>query len=594
MGLANFSQRFIAEFATKTQPLRELTKKDTPWCWEAEHEKAFEKLKAALTTDTTMSYFDPLEHTEVIVDASPVGLGAILTQRGDAGLRIISYASRALTPVEQRYSQVEREALGVVFGCEKFHLYLYGSPFAVITDTKPLVPLYNNPRSKPPARIERWVLRLQQYDMIVKYRPGANNPADYCSRHPLTTTEESRAEKMAEEYINFIVENASPIAISVDDIKKETLQDSEMQLVAETIHTGKWQKLITKDTPTHSPFRAYHKIKEELCTTPNRDVVLRGTRIVMPPSLRARAIELAHEGHQGLVKSKKLLRTKTWFPKVDQMMAERIDKCIACQANTPPPRPEPLQMSDTPEHAWQEVSADFYGQFQSGIYLLVMIDGYSRYPIVEVVNSTSANTVIPVFDKVFSMMGIVSVLKTDNGPPFNSHQFKAFATNMGFKHQRITPIWPQANGEAERFMRNLGKVTRSAVIEGRPWRQEMYKFLRNYRATPHSSTGIAPATALFGREMKIKLPATISHPQTVELDHALKENDKDAKMKMKRYADRKRHAKSRAIVPGNAVLVRQRKRDKLTSPFDHRPYTVIQKKGTLITAQRGDRNITRN
>ena len=120
------------------------------------------------------------------------------------------------------------------------------------------------------------------------------------------------------------------------------------------------------------------------------------------------------------------------------------------------------------------------------------------------------------------------------------------------------------------------------------------KLHRTYRATPYSSKGIAPATALFGREMKTKLPATISHPQTVELEHALKENDKEAKMKMKRYADRKRHAKSRAIVPGTAVLVRQRKRDKLTSPFDHRPYTVIQKKGTMITAQRGDRNITRN
>ena len=84
------------------------------------------------------------------------------------------------------------------------------------------------------------------------------------------------------------------------------------------------------------------------------------------------------------------------------------------------------------------------------------------------------------------------MLKTDNG----SHQFKTFATNMGFKHQRITPIWPQANGEAEIFMRNFGKVTRSAVIEGRPWRHEMYKFLRNYRATPHSSTGIAQVTTL--------------------------------------------------------------------------------------------------
>ena len=181
------------------------------------------------------------------------------------------------------------------------------------------------------------------------------------------------------------------------------------------------------------------------------------------------------------MKSKKLLRTKTWFPKVDQIMAERIDKCIPCQANTPPPRPEPLQMSDTPEHAWQEVSADFYGPFQSGIYLLVMIDGYSRYPIVEVVNSTSAKFEYRHTSVRQSVLDDghcnLSVLKTDNGPPFNSHHFKAFATNMSFKHQRITPIWPQANGEAERFMRNLGKVTRSAVIGGRPWRQEMYKLI---------------------------------------------------------------------------------------------------------------------
>ena len=91
-----------------------------------------------------MSYFGPLEYTDVIVHASLVGLRTILTQRGDAGdagLRIISYAGRALTPVEQRYSQVEREALGVVSGCEKFHMYLKGSPLAIITDTKLLVQL---------------------------------------------------------------------------------------------------------------------------------------------------------------------------------------------------------------------------------------------------------------------------------------------------------------------------------------------------------------------------------------------------------------------------------------------------------------------
>ena len=139
--------------------------------------------------------------------------------------------------------------------------------------------------------------------------------------------------------------------------------------------------------------------------------------------------------------------------------------------------PRTLQMSDTSGYPWQEISADFYGPFQSGVYMLVMIDGFSRYPVVEVVHSTSTNSIIPAFDKVFSMLEIPEKLKTDNGPLFNSHQFHTFAKHMGFKHQRVTLFCTQANGEAERFLRNFGKVMKAALIEGKSWRQELYKFL---------------------------------------------------------------------------------------------------------------------
>lgn len=124
-----------------------------------------------------MSYYDQNKSTEVVVDASPVGLGAILSQEG----KIVAYASRSLTQVEQRYSQTEREALAIVWSCEHFHLYIYGSRFTLVTDHKPLESIFNNPKSKPPARIERWRLRLQAYDFHVKYKKGADNPADYMS-----------------------------------------------------------------------------------------------------------------------------------------------------------------------------------------------------------------------------------------------------------------------------------------------------------------------------------------------------------------------------------------------------------------------------
>ena len=103
-------------------------------------------------------------------------------------MHIIAYASRSLTEVEKRYSQTEREALAVIWGCEYFHIYIYGKPVVVSTDHKSLVAIFNKPRSKPPARVERWTLRLQPYQATIVYKKGEENPADFMSRHPQPAT----------------------------------------------------------------------------------------------------------------------------------------------------------------------------------------------------------------------------------------------------------------------------------------------------------------------------------------------------------------------------------------------------------------------
>ena len=136
-----------------------------------------------------MSYFDPKKETCLIVDASPHGLGAILCQTKQEtpeDIKVIAYGSRALTNVESRYSQTEREALAIVWGCEHFHLHIHGQKVRVVTDHKPVQLIWSNPSSKPPARIERWGLRLQPYDLEIVYRPGKDNPADTC--HAIQST----------------------------------------------------------------------------------------------------------------------------------------------------------------------------------------------------------------------------------------------------------------------------------------------------------------------------------------------------------------------------------------------------------------------
>ena len=137
-------------------------------------------------------------------------------------------------------------------------------------------------------------------------------------------------------------------------------------------------------------------------------------------------------------------------------------------------------MTPLPNGPWEKVKGDFYGPIPSGEYMLLLIDEYSRFPVIEIVKSTASNTVIPVIDKVFSNFGIPDVLTTDNGPPFNGNEIRQFAEYMGFKHRKVTPLWPKSNSQPENFNKNLKKILQTAKIEKRNWRQELYKFLRNF------------------------------------------------------------------------------------------------------------------
>ena len=162
---------------------------------------------------------------------------------------------------------------------------------------------------------------------------------------------------------------------------------------------------------------------------------------------------------------------------------------------------EPLKMSPLPTEVFSELSCDFLGPLPgTEQYLCVIIDDYSQFPVVEVINSTSASAVISVLDKLFSFIETIpTVIRTDNGQPFNGQDWVNFAEHMGFKHRRVTPIWPRGNGEAERFMRTVMKSVSIAHVQGKNWRHQLNIFLRDYRQTPHSSTGKPPGEILFNR-----------------------------------------------------------------------------------------------
>ena len=118
-----------------------------------------------------MAYYEVGVETEVVVDASPVGLGAFLTQRKRGGHISVIYISRALSPVKAEVQPERTGRLAIRWACERLRMYFAGARFKIITDHKPLEFIFNNSSSKPPVRIERWCMYLQEFDFTVEYRP---------------------------------------------------------------------------------------------------------------------------------------------------------------------------------------------------------------------------------------------------------------------------------------------------------------------------------------------------------------------------------------------------------------------------------------
>ena len=303
LGLANYSSRFIPHFATLSEPPRRLTRKEKPFEFGPE-QKSFECLKQKMAEACTLAYFDKNALTKIITDASTVGLGAVLVQEQDSAWTPVCYASRSLTRCEQRYSQTEKEALGVVWACERFHVYVYGMKFIVEIHHKPLEVIYG-PRSRPCARIERWVLILQPYDFSEIHRPGRENIADPLSRLLHGRVQPDNHQRCTEEYVRFVAVSATPTALTTREIEEASADDEELKEVRKAIATGQFEKC-----------RQYMTVAGELYVI--GQLVLRGTRITIPSKLQPRTLALAHEGHLGVVGSKQNLRTKVWWPGMDK------------------------------------------------------------------------------------------------------------------------------------------------------------------------------------------------------------------------------------------------------------------------------------
>ena len=218
---------------------------------------------------------------------------------------------------------------------------------------------------------------------------------------------DSEEHYVAQDYVNYVCKQAVPKAMTLQEIKLELEKNISPQALIKAIETDQW---------IHPEVQEYRNVKDELLVY--QGTVLRGNRIVVPKVLRDRAVNLAHIGHQGIAKPKRLIRQKIWFLAVEKMVKDKVDSCLPYQAATTSKaeRLEPPRMTMLPNIPWKELTMDFPRPLPCGEYLTVVIDKYSCFPEVETVTSTSAKSTIRKLIAVFSRQRIPDVPKSDNEP----------------------------------------------------------------------------------------------------------------------------------------------------------------------------------
>ncbi|KAI3723340.1 hypothetical protein L2E82_34842 [Cichorium intybus] len=571
LGLAGYYRRFGENFSSIAVPLTKLTKKGEKFTWAEKQQEAFQRLKQALCEAPVLTLPQSGEEYVIYSDASRVGLGCVLMQKG----RVIAYASCQLKDAEKKYPVHDLELAAVVLALKLWRHYLYGVKFVVYTDHKSLKYLFDQKELN--MRQQRWMDLLKDFDFEIRYHPGkANVVADALSQKeaPLKVTSACMgvASRLPE-----LIRLAQEEACKPEHVKSERMVGYLKHLEENA------QKLKT--------FRG---------------------RIWVPKQGEARnlLLEDAHCSryavHPGSTKMYRTLKPLYWWPEMKRDVGRYVERCLTClqvKSNHQKPYGE-IQPLPIPEKKWDHITMDFVTKLprtpRGHDSVWVIVDRLTKSAqFIPISEKYKVDQLAKIYiDEVLCRHGLPASIVSDRDSRFTSHFWQSLQKRLGSKVLMSTAYHPQTDGQSERTIQTLEDMLRTCVIDfGGSWEDHLPLVEFAYNNSYHSSIQMAPYEALYGApcrtptcwnevgEKPLAGPEIVA--QTEEKIKLIRENLKVAQNRQKQYADKR--VKPIKFQVGDMVmlkvspwkgLIRFGKKGKLSPRFIG-PFRISQRVGAV-------------
>ena len=643
LGFVGYYRRFIRNFSQIARPLYEVTtgvpskRNKIKICpgfrWGPEQEDAFKKLKDLVTSAPVLAFANFNKPFILHTDASAESLGACLYQQQDDNTeRPIAFASRGLSPSERNYPAYKLEFLSLKWAVtDKFHDYLYGVPFQVITDNNPLTYIFTT--AKLDATSQRWVSVLSNYQFSIEYRSGKlNQDADGLSR--IRWPEALNIQHVSCNSVQALL-SASTLPAGCSEalvMSHKAIQDIEGLYIGK--HTSRdWARIHHRD-PTISQvvqhlqgakvqnfqhneaFQSFLREKDKL-------VIVKGVlyrkrlcdniikfQLVLPEEYRKAALQGCHDqvGHLGRDRTLELLRDRYFWPGMTKEASDYVAHCERCIRRKIPPNRAPL-INISSSFPLELVCIDYLSleSCKGGIEdILVVTDHFTKYAQAYPTKGQQATTVAKVlYDNFFMHYGFPAKLHSDQGRQFEGKVIAALCDLAGIEKTRTSPYHPMGNGLTERFNRTLINMLGTLDPNQKSdWKKYIPSLVHAYNCTRHDSTGFSPYELMFNRQPRLPVDlllgseppqSSIAYSSFVDsMKQRLKysydlasQRSKDAQKSQKRIYDLR--TRGNVLYPGDRILVRQvafQGKHKIADKWQDTVYVIVSQPNPDIPVYR--------